>query len=248
MILLIIIILEIIFSTIIFFVLGIKTFSTWKSIREELLLHLTFFFIAMSFITLIFSLYVQPDLFNLSFESNFAIIVFGVLYDLFYLEVSIIYNSIFSNSKTIFETYAPFLITALTFFNIFSVFSGPSSNSLFPNLFFHALIILIGLTLVILGIRHLIKSKRFINNVNETNFLSFLIRISFSLPIILISDGLGFLYYELHAEDIVNYNEMIFLILFSFLCIISLAIYLISKSIANRTKGINISNFLNSIS
>ena len=244
----IIIFLEIIFSTLVFLVLAVQTFRGWQSFREEVLLHSTVFFIALAVIVLVFSIYVYPNIFELTIDVNMMIIVMGLLYDLFYLEISIIYLSIFSNSRTIFESYAPFIIGAVTVINIFSEISDVFINNLYFVLFFHAIVITIGITLILLGVRHLSNSKKYINNDKELAFIQYIVNIGKYVPILLIMDGLGFLFFETNAEYLLNISEMVFLIEYTLITIFSILIYLLAHSIAKKAKELNLPKFMNTIS
>ena len=245
----IIIIVEIIFSALLFLILAYRTFNAWKTVREELLLHSTFFFFAMALIIIFFSVYLYPNLFDFTIDANIAIAVMGLIYDLFYLELSIIYLTIFTNSRTIFESYAPFIIGVATIVNLSSEVSASfKSNNVYFNLFFHVVVISIGIILIILGIKHLTKSKKYISDESELDFINYIIKITKYLPAILIMDGIGFLFYEMNAPAVLNLSEYLFLVEFTLVAFISVLVYVIAHSIAKKAEKLKIPKFLNTIS
>ena len=248
MILTAIIILEIIFSSLIFFLQGYKAFKMWRAIRDELLLHLTIYFIALSILIIVFMVYMGPQLFNVQIDTNLAVVSMGLFYDLFYLELSIIYLTIFTNSRTIFESYAPFIIGVSTVVNIFTGVSTSFKDRFFLIIIFHGLIIIIGISLLILGIKHLKKSREFIKKNDETVFNEYLIKMFSFLPITLLFDALGFLIFELFPSYIQHSSELLFLLMGTILVIISILVLLIFKAISEKVSKINLSHYLNSIS
>ena len=248
MIITLVILFEIIVSALIFMYQGVKTFNTWRSLREEVFLHLTVFFVGLGIIILFFSYYMTPRLFALQINTSLIVIVLGIVYDLFYLELSILYLSIFSNSRTAVESYAPFIIGASTVINIYSEISNPFNGISLFSIFFHVLVIAVGITLIILGIRHLKKSRKYIKNQNEQEFNDYLIKVTSILPVVLISDGIGFLLYEIYASILQSINESVFLFIFTFLLVFSILMLIVSKKFASKAKGINLANFLNTIS
>ena len=245
----ILIFLEIFFSALVFLVLAFQTFKTWRTLREELLLHLTIFFLAMVIIIIIFSIYFSPNIFDLSIDVKLGIVIMGILYDLFYLEVSIIYLSIFTNSRTIFESYAPFIIGAATVVNLYSEISASFNNSNQSfTLFLHGIVITIGILLIILGIMHLFKSKKYISESKELDLLNYIIKLGKYLPVLLIMDGIGFIFYEINASSLQNISEVLFLFEYSIIVVVSALAYYVAHSLGSKAKEINITNFLNTIS
>ena len=248
MIVTLIIILEIIFSSLIFFLQGYKAFKMWRAIRDELLLHLTIYFIALSILIIVFMVYMGPQLFNVQIDTNLAVVSMGLFYDLFYLELSIIYLTIFTNSRTIFESYAPFIIGVSTVVNIYTGISTTFNNRIYFIIFFHGLIIIIGISLLVLGVKHLKRSREYIKLNDEIIFNDYLIKIFSMLPILLIFDALGFLIFESFPSYIQNLNELPFLFMGTILTIISILLMVISKTISEKISKISLSNYLNTIS
>ena len=248
MIVTLIIILEIIFSSLVFLLQGYKAFKMWKNVRDELLLHFSIYFSALAVLIIVFMVYMGPQLFNVQLDTNVAVVTMGLFYDLFYLELSIIYLTIFTNSRTIFESYAPFVIGVSTVVNIFTGVSTSFKDRFFLVIIFHGLIIIIGISLLILGIKHLKKSREFIKKNDETVFNEYLIKMFSFLPITLLFDALGFLIFELFPSYIQHSSELLFLLMGTILVIISILVLLISKAISEKVSKINLSHYLNSIS
>ena len=248
MILTLIVILEILLSSIVFFIQGFKAFKTWRTIRDELLLHLTIYFSALALLIILFAVYFAPQSFNLQIDTNVAVISMGLFYDLFYLELSIIYLTIFTNSRTIFESYAPFIIGVSTVVNIFTGVSTSFKDRLFLIIFFHGIIIIIGISLLVLGVRHLKRSKEYIKAEEEVILNDYLIKMFSFLPIVLLFDAVGFLVFESYPSYVQNLNEILFLIMGTILIIISILVLFVSKSISEKVSKINLSNYLNTIS
>lgn len=243
-----IIILEILLSSLVFFLQGYKAFKMWRNIRDELLLHFSIYFTAFSILIIVFMVYMGPQFFNVQINSNLAVVSMGLFYDLFYLELSIIYLTIFTNSRTIFESYAPFVIGVSTVVNIFTGVSTSFKDRILFIIFFHGLIIIIGISLLILGIKHLKKSREFIKEPEETVFNEYLIKMFSYLPGILIFDALGFLIFELFPSIVQNSSELLFLGMGTIMLLISISVLFISKEISEKVSKINLSNYLNSIS
>lgn len=243
-----IIILEILLSSFVFFLQGYKALNMWRKLRDELLLHLSIYFIALALLIILFAVYMAPQFFNVTINTNAAVVSMGLFYDLFYLELSIIYLTIFTNSRTIFESYAPFIIGVSTVVNIYTGISTSFKDRFLYIIVFNGIIIIIGISLLILGIKHLKKSRDFIKDSNETVFNEYLIKIFSFLPVVLFFDFLGFILYELFPTYVQNLNQLLFLVIGTVLLIISLLVLVISKSISAKAKSVNLSNYLNSIS
>ena len=248
MIVTLIIFLEIIFSSLGFFLQGYKAFKTWKTLRDELLLHLTIYFSALAILIIVFTVYIAPQFFNIHIDTNVAVISMGLFYDLFYLELSIIYLTIFTNSRTIFESYAPFIIGVSTVVNIYTGITTSFRDRFYLIIIFHGIIIVIGICLLLLGVRHLKRSREYIMTNDEKEFNEYLIKLFSILPIVLIFDALGFLLYEAFPSYVQNLNELLFLMVGTILLTVTILVLYFSKSISERVNKINLANYLNTIS
>ncbi len=236
------------FSSIVFLYQGYKALKTWRTTRDELFLHLTIYFTALAFLVILFTVYIAPQVFNVEINTNVAVISMGVFYDLFYLELSIIYLTIFTNSRTIFESYAPFIIGVATVVNIYTGLTTSFSNRLFFIIFFHGIVIIVGISLLILGIKHLQRSREYIKTEHEKDFNEYIIKMFSFLPILLIFDALGFLVYEAFPSYVQSLNKLLFLFISFSLLVVTILVLFISRSISEKAKAINLANYFNTIS
>ena len=132
--------------------------------------------------------------------------------------------------------------------NFYSEFLESFKYDIVINSFFHALILLMGIFLIVMGIRHLNKSKKYINDKGERDFADFLIKINSFLPFLLLSDGFGFLLYEIYAPSLVTLSQPFFLLFYAMVGLVSILLLYTTHLIAKHAKNINLTNFLNTIS
>ena len=243
-----IILIEIIVSSAIFLFIGIKTLQNWKKTKEEIFIHFSLFSYAILTVIIIFSIYVYLGIVNIDIQPLIIIFITGFLYDLCYLEISIIYLSIFTNSRYYFEIYFPYIIGIAAVVNLYSEFSITIQISFYLSAFFHMLAFSSGTLLIIIAIFHLKKSRSYLTKQEDTQFLDYIIKILIAVPFVLFSDAMGFLLYLEIIYNSFKLNELFLFILFSSIAIVSVVILFVAMNIASRAKKIDLTAFLNTIS
>lgn len=242
-----IILLEILIIFVLFVNLGYKAFKSWKTMKEEALLHISIFYFMIAFIFMSFPFLVYFSNFELSSPTYEIVFLSDTIYNLFYLEISIFYLSIFTNSRSQFESYAPFFMGIST---ILTLIVGVSATEIYTQLssFFHFISISIAVSLIILGIRHIKNSKKYVHTEKEINFLNYILKILKIAPILLISDMISFSYIMYNPDLLLLIDEVLLLIIFTFILLFSIVIYYLSMDFGKRAKNIDIIALLNSIS
>ena len=242
------ILIEIIISSAIFFFIAMKTLQSWQKTREEILIHFSLFSYAILAVIIIFSIYVYLGIANINIQPSIIIFIIGFLYDLSYLLISIIYLSTFTNSRYYFEIYIPYIIGISAVINLYSEFSISFSSSFFLSIFFHMLAFSCGTLLIVFGVFHLKKSRFYFTKQEDVQFLEYIENILIMVPFVLFSDALGFVFYLDEAYNSFKLDELFLFMLFSTIAILSILILYVGMQIASKVKKIDLTAFLNTIS
>lgn len=243
-----IIIIEMIISSVIFLFIGTKTLHSWRKSREEILIHFSLFSFGMLAVIIIFSIYVYFGIVNINIQALIIIFIIGFLYDLCYLLISIVYLSIFTNSRFLFEIYFPYIIGIAAVVNLLSEFSTTFPSSFFLSSFFHLLAFSSGTLLIVFAIFHLKKSRAYFTKQEDIRFLDYIVKILIILPFALFSDAIGFVFYLDIIYTSLKLDELLLLFLFSLIAIASVVVLFVALNIASRAKKIDLTAFLNTIS
>ena len=235
-----------ILSFLFFFYLFIKSLKAWREVKEEVFIHLAFLILAISLIIIVFYIGIFfitfPGLINKS-----ALFYMGILYDLFYLELSFFYLTLFSNSKKFYEKYIPIVITIAFLLNFVAGYSQIEPYIEFA-IFFHAIVIVLGLFLIYRTFNHFKISIFYSRDKNEIELLNFLSKIMIFILLTFIIDGLGFL--AIHYW--VKFGFMIdeWLIIYLNIVFIGILIftYFVVMKIKAKTKNIDLLQFMNNLS
>ena len=240
------IVIEILVSSSIFLFIGIKTVQSWQITREEIFIHFSLFSYAILGVIIIFSIYVYLGIVNINIQPIVIVFIIGFLYDLCYLEISIIYLSIFTNSRYYFEIYFPYIIGIAAVVNLYSEYSITFQSLFFLNAFFHMLAFSSGTLLIVFAVFHLKKSRSYLTKKEDIQFLDYIVKILIALPFVLFS--MGFLLYLDIIYNSFKLNELFLLMLFSSIAIVSVLILFVAMNIASIAKKIDLTAFLNTIS
>ncbi|MHA2364899.1 MAG: hypothetical protein ACXAC7_13165 [Candidatus Hodarchaeales archaeon] len=229
-----------------YFLLAWRILNVRRNVKEDFIFHLVFLSIVFGFIAfgfIIVLIVVNPnDPIDLS-----SLFILGIFYDLFYLELSFFYLSLFPNSSRFFEKYLPFFIGGVTFLN---AIIGTSNVDYYFIIgwIFHVIVIGTGLFLLFETYRNLKKGKQFIQKKEEIVLISYLEKIVLLIIIVLIFDGLGFLFWHFLAVN----NHVISDVEWAFYSIIflliTIGIFQLVMSIGDKTKNCDISFILNNVS
>lgn len=238
---------EILCITLIFAALGSRTIKHWKKTREEVLFHLSIFFYAIGFFFLFFSIasYANSITENHSFSFELQLL-FDVIYNLFYLEGSIFYLSIFTNSRSHFEAYTPILIG---FSTIITIIAGLTKIQLYNELsiIFHFLALAITIVLILLAIKHINASKFYVHADEEMRVLNIISKILYITPVLLIIDLLSFIFF-ISLKSIFLISDQSLVLFTTFWLIMTIFLYYFILKISRRLERINIIELLNTIS
>ncbi len=236
----------ILFTSLILFFLAYHTLFTWKHYREEILLHLSFIFIFFALAIIGFMIiYIFSGTTFTILEHNLYFI--GFIYDLFYLEVSLFYLSLFPNSRYFLEKYFPFVIGLMAVSNLFYALLNPL-DYFYITLGAHVVVFILGCSLLYQTHRRFKKSVNYLLTEEEKNLLKFLEKIVLVVFITFIIDGIGFILWELQILNLHNIAEIdIFFISSMSFCVVIIG-YFVLTQIEKKSKGIDLLALLNTIS
>ena len=238
---------EILIVTGIFVWLGLRSFKGWKKIREEFLLHITIFYFLFGFICLFILALAIPSDFNVTAISNEMKVMLDFCYNLFYLQFSLFYLSIFSNSRSHFESYSPVIIAFSTFLTLGAGFSGIERYFEVSSLF-HFISLFIAILLIYLGLKHINQGKKYVHNDEELGVLNFLTKILNIAPILLIFDLVGFIYLIYNPGFVLQIDETFFFLFSTMALIFVLIAYYYINLFSKKLEKIDILSLLNTIS
>jgi hypothetical protein len=225
--------------------LGWRVLRFWRQVREEALLHvsLMFFYTGALIIMLII---LAASVFWISprhiLYSDF-VFTFGAFYDFFYLEFSLFYLALFSNSRRFIEKYIPLLIGGALTLNLVLPFV-PSDNLNVLTLVLHGIAILAGLSLFLqLYIR--IKSNEVYFSPEEREFIRLIKQIVFGLFAVSLPDGLGFLMLSFVSIEVTEGFYLLFAIIIT---VSSTVVFYLFNLLAKKGKKVDFAHFFNTLS
>jgi len=234
------------FASLILFFLAYQTIFTWKDYREEILLHLSFIFIffALAIIgSIIIYTFSETPLKIL--EQNLFVI--GFIYDLFYLEVSLFYLSLFPNSRYFLEKYFPFIIGLMAVSNLFYSLLNPL-DYFYVTLGAHVVVFSLGCFLFFQAHRRFKKSIKYLQTEQEKDLMGFLEKIVLVVFLTFIADGIGFIVWQIQILNFRNLAEVDIFFMSSMCFLVVIIGYFIIKIIKKKAQGIDFIALLNTIS
>lgn len=223
-----------------------KVLHFWhKSIREEALVHFALMFLyfatilailAVSLVTII------PFPIIVSYKDTTAIV--GVLYDIFYLELSFFYLALFSNSRRFIEKYIPLFVGGAIGLALAILLT--QSESLFILAFLlHVIVIIAGLSLLVQMYFRFQANEKYFTRQEDLEFLQMTKKITILTFLILIPDGLGFLGW-LYFSIVIT--EHLLLVIGLTCLVLGLLSYFLAKILARKAEGCDFTNFFNVLS
>ncbi len=236
----------VLFASFILFLLAYQTLATWKKYREEILLHLSliFIFFASAIIGLML-IYILSGTSIEILEQNLFLI--GFIYDLFYLEVSLFYISLFPNSHHFLEKYFPFIIGLMAVSNLFYSLLNPL-DYFFVTLGAHFIVFLLGWVLIFQTYRKLKKSINYIQIQQEKDLIKFLEKTLLVVFLAFICDGIGFILWQVQILNLNKIMESDIIFMSSVFFLVVIIGYFIIRKIEKKARGIDFIALLNTIS
>ncbi|MHA1168005.1 MAG: hypothetical protein ACTSRU_09300 [Candidatus Hodarchaeales archaeon] len=222
---------------------GWRALKYWREVREELFFHFMMTFFAISVLFLAFF-----SVLCLSITLDIRILfIIGIFYDLFYLEISFIYLSLFPNTRRIIEKYIPFVIAGALLMNIIA----SSANDEYYNragTALHVVVVSIGLFLLIRTVIKLRNSEKYFRKPEEISFIKFSEKILIFTIFSFILDGAGFFawYYFVEADTVVT--DLHYAVFGIGTVFFAVAIYYTLILARRKSKGCDLLSMLNTIS
>lgn len=233
-------------GTILFFYLSLNSLKTWKKAKEEIFIHLMLLFLAIS-VVLIMTYF---GLFFITFpgqiDKSFLFYV-GLFYDLFYLELSFLYLTLFSNSRKFFEKYIPILITIAFLLNFVAGYSQIEPY-IEIAIIFHAIVIILGLFILYRAYTHFKISKKYSIDQNVVDILDYLSKIMLVLIIMFLVDGLGFLIMHYWVKFGFIFDEWLIIYLAILILVIIILFYSMVIMVRKKAKNVDLTQLINSLS
>lgn len=225
---------------------GYRVLRAWQKYREEVLVHVTFLTWAMALIIIVFGGIVVTNPLPGQLNRQ-ALFVMGVVYDLFYLELSFIYLTLFSNSRAFYEKYIPILLGSAIILN---VIAGTTTDESYIQIgfFFHFFIISLGLFMIAKSVWRFRRSEAYITNEKEKLFIKHLEKFLAVLLLLLLFDGSGFLLWHLFVDAGHIFTEVEWLVYSTAGLVLSLLFLWLAMDVGKKFEGCDLTLIMNNLS
>ncbi|MFW9997483.1 MAG: hypothetical protein ACFFD4_35915, partial [Candidatus Odinarchaeota archaeon] len=188
-------------------------------------------------------LLVRPLPFTMNLSDLFFL---GIFYDLFYLELSFIYLTLFPNTRRIVDKYLPFVIAGAMIMN---AVAGTARAEIYhlTGTALHIIVISIGLYLIFQAYLNLKINENYFKG-KERNWIAYIEKAILFAFVTFLVDGIGFLAWHYLATNNMVINEFAILFFTAMTVIFTTAGYLIMNKAGKKASGCDLLLILNTIS